>query len=154
ILGTVLLGLTAAGEAPRAREAAGPQRLEGLWAELASTDPSQALAALLALAEEPEASVNLLKTRLKPIRASRALIDQWIADLSSPQFGARTRASAELERVVDIAAPQMRKALEDGPSLELRHRLERVLATQRPGGEDAFPNRVQAVRAIALLEQV
>jgi hypothetical protein len=159
MLAATLLGLTAhlsaaLGAVPRPPRAVDPLRLEGWWADLTSTDPIQALAALRALAGQPESAVHLLKNRLKPVRADRARIDRWIADLDSPHFAARIRASEELELVVDLAAPQLRKALENQPSLELRRRLERVLEVLPPEGDAALPHRVQAARAIALLEQV
>src|SRR5271166_4126705 len=86
----------AVGAVPQAPRTIDPQRLENLWADLASTDPIQALAALLAMADKPEPAVQLLKTRLKPVRGDQAQISRWIADLDSPHFTARARASDEL----------------------------------------------------------
>jgi hypothetical protein len=158
MLAVMLLGLTrslaADAAPPSSADAETQQRLEGCWAELAGSDPIQALAALLTMADEPEAAVKLVAARVKPVRANPKQIDLWIADLDSPHFAARTRASAELEWIVDFAQPQLRKALENQPSLELKRRLERVLEALPSGGESSFPARVQAVRAIAFLEHV
>src|SRR5271166_624036 len=105
----------AAGAVPQSPRPIDPQRLEFLWADLASTDPIQALAALLAMADKPEPAVQWLETHLRPVRGDQPQINRWIADLDSPHFTARARASEELERVVDIAAPQLRKALQEKP---------------------------------------
>jgi hypothetical protein len=98
-------------------------------------------------------TVTFLRERLRPFpNPDQRWISQLITDLDSEEFEARKRASAELEKLGDLAEPALCKALESNPSLETRKRLQTILetvVTQPPTGE-----RLQALRALAVLEYI
>src|SRR5262249_47783955 len=76
----------------------------------------------------------------------------WIKDLDSNEFDAREKAASELERLGEMAGPALRKALDGNPSLEVRQRLEGLLAkvdARIPTGES-----LRGLRAIWVLEWV
>ncbi|MBY0527127.1 MAG: hypothetical protein K2R98_27275 [Gemmataceae bacterium] len=127
-----------------------PVRLDALWLRLADQDPLPAHRAVWALIADPEEAVPFLKDRLRPIpRVEPQRVVLWIDDLDSASFTVREKAQRELEAVVDQAAPLLRRALADRPSLEITRRIERLLALleQPPLGAS-----LQALRAIAVLE--
>lgn len=120
-----------------------------LWADLAEKAP-QGRAAVWALVEQPKPALAWLKDRLKPVKDD-ANIAQLIADLNSKQFAARQRATQELERLADVARPALRQALANRPSLEMRRRLESLLAR---APEKLSPEQLRDLRALHALEQI
>ncbi len=54
-------------------------------------------------------------------------VARWIAELDSPKFPERERASRELEKLGRAAGPALRRALEGKVSAEQRGRIERLL---------------------------
>src|SRR5262249_43555777 len=64
----------------------------------------------------------------KQPKASAEQIAAWIIDLDSNEFTVRTKATDELRKHVLQAAPALEKALNDKPSLEVRQRIEDLLA--------------------------
>jgi hypothetical protein len=122
-------------------------------ADLAGDDAVKASKALWTMASTPEPSVALLTKRLRPVpQPDDRKIRQWIADLDSPQFEVRRVASAELEKLAELAGPALTEALANLPPLEVRQRLEQLLEKL----ESASPGRDQllAVRATTLLERI
>jgi RNA polymerase sigma factor (sigma-70 family) len=68
------------------------------------------------------------KEKLRPAAPADAQqIARLIGDLKGKQFGARQKAMQELEKLGHAAEPALRKALADGPMLELRQRIEQLL---------------------------
>jgi hypothetical protein len=121
------------------------------WADLAAADAAKAYAAIWRLAENPAASVPLLRRHLRPVTdAEMKVIRQHLQDLDSEAFGTRERAFQQLQRLGWAAEPMLRRALEEKPSLETRRRIERLL--------EALDNRpstgelLRTVRALAVLE--
>src|SRR5205085_1660922 len=95
---------------------------------LAAKDAARAFRGLHRLAAAPEQAVALLKERLRPMKAADAeAVRRWIADLASEKFVVRQKASQELEKLADLAASALRKALADCPSEEARRRMEQLL---------------------------
>ncbi len=121
-----------------------------LWEELASADPAKAFAAArqFALARGQMAEVFGARahpaTLLQPGRVQRL-----VTDLGGEAFAARKSAEAELIALGDQAEPDLRKVLENEPSVDLRQRVERILeaATGRNGGA-----AIRDLRAVELLE--
>jgi WD40 repeat protein len=124
------------------------------WAHLASRDAAQAYRAIRKLADVPEQAVALLGERLRPAApgASARVIARMIADLDSDDFEVREKAREGLEKEGEWAEPALRRALADRPSLEVRRRIERLLALLE-GGPPSSP-RMQMLRAIAVLERL
>src|SRR5262249_52639926 len=72
-----------------------------------------------------------------------------IRDLDHEDFDARERATRELTALVDSAAPALRTAAKDSPSLEVRRRAAEVLA-QQPDWR--YPLRGEAARLVRAVE--
>jgi RNA polymerase sigma factor (sigma-70 family) len=129
---------------PTARE------LEVLWADLAGDDARRAYRALWSLAAAPEQSVPFLQDRLHARPGFDQALDRLTADLDSPAYAARERATRELGQLGDAATPALRRALAHHPSLEARRRIEKLLA--RPTGSDA--PALPLLRAVEALELI
>jgi HEAT repeat protein len=137
---------------PRLTKPLSPQDLEPFWKSLARKDAAKAYAAISAFEAVPETSLPFLKDRLlsaPAIDAKRIL--ELITDLGSERFQVRQAASNELTRLGDKATGYLRQALADNPSLEVRRRVESLLAAARSiqPGED-----LRRRRAIQVLEDI
>lgn len=128
-------------------------RLEQLWTELANRDAVRAQKAVGELIHSPNAAVSLLAGKLTPVPATpRQRIRTYLADLDSDEFLRRDKATHELEQLGEVAAPAMRKLLEEKPPLEVRRRIEALLETieARPLSPDAL----RAIRTLQVLETI
>jgi hypothetical protein len=129
------------------------QRLEGLWADLAGANAARAFDAICALASDPGPAIPFLRTRLHPVpRPDRATIEKLIAELNSERFEVRKRAADELEKLADLAEPALRQALDRRPPLEVRRRIEKLLAQIE--GPVTEPEQLRVLRAIEALERI
>jgi hypothetical protein len=118
-------------------------------------DADKAYAAVGRLAAAPGQAVPFLRDRLRPARppdaGQRKRIRELITDLDSDDFARREKASEVLEKLGEAAEPALRQALEGGPSVEARRRLEKLLATRN--GPLPPLERLRTLRALAALEQ-
>jgi WD40 repeat protein len=131
----------------------GPARLAKAWANLAGADAARAFRARWDLASSPEEAVALLKDRLHPAPpADRERLLRLLAGLGSDLFTVRAKAQAELEAIGDPAEPALRQALEDKVTLEVRRRVQSVLARLR--GPVTRPEVLRPIRAVAVLENI
>ena len=129
-----------------------PRELEKRWIDLASDAGPQAVQALWDLVASPEQTVPLLRQRLKPAEPADAQrVERLIRDLDSDDFQTRTKATEELERIVDGAEPALRKKLAEKPSLEMRQRIQQILSKLEPS---VSAERLRTLRAIQVLEYV
>ena len=64
----------------------------------------------------------------------------------------REKAREELEKLGDLAEPALRQTLANDPSLEIRKRVQAIV--ERLGGPVTQPELVQALRAVAVLEDI
>ncbi len=130
-----------------------PPDLEGAWTDLFGEDGFKAHKAVWALAAAPGQALPLLREQLKPVAAGDAKrIAQLVAELDSDDFEVREKASAELEKVGEPAAPALRKALEGTPSAELRSRADRLL--ERFSGKVVSPDFLRRERALEVAEHM
>src|SRR5262245_4435276 len=129
--------------------------LPGAWQALAGTDTATALRGLWTLARVPKEAVPFTSERLQGLLAGATprRIAQLIDDLDSSKFATRERADRELEEVIDTAAPYLQRVLNNKPGLEMSRRVERLLASQTVM-DAGNPRRLQAARAVALLESL
>ncbi len=128
------------------------KQLDGLWQRLAGNQAAGAREALWQMVSSPEESVAFLRSRLRPVPpVSAKRTGQLIDDLDDDRFAVRQRASQELERLGELAGPQLRMVLEGRPSLELRTRVTRLLA-QMEGKPSVTTLRHS--RALEVLEQI
>jgi WD40 repeat protein len=128
------------------------ETLESLWSDLAGNDAARAFAALRDLAACPDQAVALIKDRVRPATpADGDRVARLVADLHSDRFERRREAQAELDALGELAGPALRQALAEDPPLEVRQRLERLLArpaTRLPARE------LRELRAVELLELI
>lgn len=127
--------------------------LDDLWSDLADADAAKAYRALCRLARSPEQGVSLLQRHLRPASpAEGPRLARLIADLDNDQFAVREEATRELEKLGTLAEAELRKALANRPSPEMRRRVEHVLA--RTQGAAPTADRLRTGRALEMLELV
>jgi HEAT repeat protein len=97
--------------------------------------------------------VPLLQERLRPIvRPNPDQVARLISDLDSATFAVREKAADELEKMEELAAPHLRKALASEPSPEVRRRAKELL--DRIEEEVFSPNALRGWRALEVLERI
>lgn len=125
-----------------------------LWSSLSGADGPAAWRAVRALASAlragDETAAALLRDRLQPVAGES--IEDLMTALDAEEFEAREKASAALERLGAAARPLLQKALEAGPSAELRTRIETLLQKSGAGALEP-PDRLGVHRALAALER-
>ena len=129
-----------------------PERLSALWDDLAEADAGKAYRAGWRLASDPEASVALLRKRLRPAEVDAEAVAKVLAVLDSNDFDEREAASRQLAAFGELAGPAVRKALEAKPSLEASRRL--VELADKLDGPVAIPEQARALRFVEVLEHV
>jgi WD40 repeat protein len=96
--------------------------LAALWADLAD-DPAKAYQAIGRLAVAPKEAGPFLGERVRPAALPEAAaVARLLADLDNDSFDERERATAELRRLGDLAAPALRQFLRGQPGTEGRRR--------------------------------
>jgi RNA polymerase sigma factor (sigma-70 family) len=124
--------------------------LESLWAELAKSDPYTAFAATQKLLTDRKPAVHFLSERLRPVpMIEEAQLNQLVAALGG-SFSDRRKATTELERLGEMAVPQLRKTIEGNPSLDLKQRIETLL--QKATVNKLQGDRLRERRSVELLE--
>ncbi len=130
---TVLIwdALSLTGEPPAAGNLS-RKELEALWADLGGADAAKGYRAIRALVAAPEPTVPFLREHLRALSPldGKALA-RLIADLDAGQFAVREKAMHELEKLGPSAGPALRQVLAGQPSLEVRRRVEQLLAKQQ-----------------------
>jgi HEAT repeat protein len=104
------------------------------------------------LTEAAPQTFALFGERLRPaadVPAER--LRQLLSNLDSTDFTIRAAASQELEKLGDLAVPVLRRALKGNPSLEMRQRIEALLANLRLLHQ---PEALRRQRAVRVLEQI
>ncbi|HEY7424448.1 MAG TPA: WD40 repeat domain-containing protein [Gemmataceae bacterium] len=126
------------------------EELTSLWTALAA-DAHRAEEAIRQLAYAPKQSVPFLKEHLRPAASvAPEKIQHLLRDLDSEKFEVREQASGELEQRGEAVEADLRKCLKDRPSLEVRRRIEKILAQLN---EYHLPSdTLRALRALACLE--
>lgn len=127
--------------------------LNDLWTCLASDDGRAAYSAIRMMADMPEKSIELLRTRLQPaIAIDEKEITRLVKNLGDDRFDVREKAMKTLESMGEGAFDQLRKALMKSQSPEVRRRLEQLL--ERSDGMAKSGDRLQVIRAIEVLELI
>jgi len=148
---TILLWDLTFGAAPVARALTAPEA-GVLWNDLAAPDARRAYAAVWRLADaKGEAAMSLIKQKLKPISDNDfAKARIHITDLGSESFKTREQARKDLEKLDSTVVPALQEALEANPPLEVRRRLEALLARPLPLTADTLRD----LRAVHTLERM
>jgi WD40 repeat protein len=151
--GTLLVWDARAGEAGRrgGDMSLSGKELEALWEEL-GREAGRAGRALGTLAGAPARAVPFLRGKLRPVpTASKEVVARRIAELGDRRFAIRDRAARELTELGEVVEPALRQALETGPVLEVRRRVERLLERLDPRKS---PERLRWLRAVEALERI
>lgn len=146
---TILVWDATVGASPDA--ALSVRQLRTLWRDIADADASRAYRAIWRMALAPKQAVPFLTEQVCPVASLDATrqkqADRLVADLDSDQFAARQDAETELEKMGTIVEPALRQALENKPSLEVRRRIEAVLAK-------LANERLRLLRALEAIERM
>jgi hypothetical protein len=138
---------------PPARELS-PAALDVEWQALGGEDAARAHRALWSLRALPQQALPLLKTHLRPAAAvDPEQITKLLGDLDSGEFAVREKATADLEKLGEAAAPRLLRALKGGElSAEASRRVQGLLdkCQALPPGRD----RLRTLRMLELLEQL
>ncbi len=122
------------------------------WDDLAG-DAGKAYRAIGALTAAPDQAVPFLAEQLKPAAVpDPKRVANLIARLDSQRFTDREAVTRELEKLGGLVEPAVRRALADGPTAEVKRRLEALL--QKMDALTPTPGEVRAVRAVEVLEHV
>jgi len=153
--GTVVIWDIAAkiGQTSASRRDLGAEELENLWVELGDSDASKAYQAIRALTDVPRQAVPFLREKAQRLAALEPKqVATLLANLDSQLFAVRQQASAELEKLGDLAEATLQRALMNKPSVEMCQRLEQLLGRlDRCPGDSA---RLQGLRATEVLERI
>jgi RNA polymerase sigma factor (sigma-70 family) len=132
---------------PRATGAARPTA--DLWADLAGDDAAAAYRAAAQVSAQAD-GVALLRQHLRPVSPLDAAgVTKAIADLDSDTPAVRQEASRRLAAAGRRVEPALRRALDRGPSLEARQRMQRLLDGF---AGDLSPDELRERRAVTALE--
>jgi hypothetical protein len=123
---------------------------ERLWADLGGTDAVKAYRAVWRLRASADAA-SFLEPRLRLTVVGNVSAAYLIKDLDAPRFAVREKALRELEKQGRFAESALRAALADKPPLELRRRIEPLLARMGPPGQLPIED-VRTLRALEVLE--
>lgn len=131
-------------------------KIAAAWDELGGKNGKVVYNDLMtALIGNPEATVELLRQRLKPaagIKANPADIDRLIGELDNEKFAVRVKATSALEHLGDLAGASLRKAMLAQTSLEAQRRLKSLL--ERLDQAILATDDVRLVRAVEVLEKI
>jgi WD40 repeat protein len=138
---------------PAGKTALGAEQLAALWNDLADPNGKKAYDAINLLAAAPASVVPFVKDKLKPIPpVDPQVLDKLFTDLNSEKFKDRDKASAELEKLGDLALGALQKRLAANPSLEMRQRMDKILAKLQ--GPVKSPDMLRMFGAIEALEKM
>jgi hypothetical protein len=127
------------------------RQVEQLWLQLAEENAAKGDEALWRLVLAARQAVPFLKKQLRPVAAPDSdRIQRLLSELDNSSFAVREKAARDLANIAEAAAPALRKALAGKPSLEVRRRIESLLAAlETPVGP-----RLQQLRAVDVLEHI
>src|SRR5262249_50730246 len=122
-----------------------------IWENLGDDDEAVAYRAAWQLTNSTPSAVARLRDPLKPVAAPAETkrIEALIHKLDSDEAETRKSGYEDLEELGAVADPALTRALKSGPSLEIRRRLEELLARV----SKLTQQRLQQLRAILALER-
>jgi WD40 repeat protein len=131
------------------------EQCEACWTALAEKDAAKAYRTMCQLIAAPSDALAVLRSHLKPVPVvEEARIAKLIANLDANEFAVREKATEELRKLGELAEPAMRKALASRPTLEMKRRLQDLLAEIEDGRWHLTPDRLRQLRAIEVLERI
>jgi RNA polymerase sigma factor (sigma-70 family) len=140
---------------PPIRETLTAKELEALWADLADEDAAKAWRAVWRMAEAPKDALSLLRGRVKPYPTAPADVTRkLLVDLDSDSFARREEAVKRLKELGLPAEPALRAALQAKPSLEMKRRIEPLLAALTETPQAISADDLRQLRALIVLERI
>jgi HEAT repeat protein len=124
--------------------------MERLWDALKGPDARVAQMAVIELARRPAQGVPFLAGKLSPPPAE-ADLPKLIADLGAERYVVRKSAMRKLSELGETAVPALRERLGASPTLEVRRRIEELLALQER--REASEEGLRVMRAVQALER-
>jgi WD40 repeat protein len=123
------------------------------WERLRSLKAEEAHRSKWAMAGDLEKTVAFFREKLFPKQSLPiGRVQEWIADLDSPQYSVREQASKELRTHFDQAAAELRQAVKRTTSAEVRKRINQIIEGAETGAPD--PDHLRELRANEVLEQI
>jgi WD40 repeat protein len=149
---TLMLWKTAVVErAGAAVPAAG--ELVAAWKSLSGSDAVAAYRARQTLLAGGKATVALLRAEVRAaVAPDQRMLAKWIAELDDAKFKVREKATAELLRHGEMAQGPLKEVLKGKPTLEVRQRVEQLLA--KIADQPIPPATWRSLTAIAVLEGI
>jgi hypothetical protein len=101
----------------------------------------------------PRQSVPFLQTMLQPIAPpDRRRVARLLADLDNEVFEKRRQASDALLQLGELVEPELRKTLEEKPTLEVRRRV--LMLLEQIERQTTSPQALRILRVTAVLERL
>jgi WD40 repeat protein len=130
-----------------------PEAAASAWKDLADPNAAKAGRAMAVFRQAGPQAVDFLRERLQPQRMPTAKqMEKWLKDLDDDQFTVREDAALALKHHVEIVVSTLRKALDAGPTPEVRRSLTRLIDLAEEG--NWAPEALRTLRAIEVLEQL
>ena len=149
IVWNVKEGLLAAAERPQA-----DKDFAKCWDTLRDGKPLDASETVASLAAGQDDAVNWLESKLRPAGKPDAVkVKKWLAQLNDNAQPKRDEASRELAALGPLIETEVKKALADPPSAEVKRRLQELQREMRSLWS-SDPDTVRAVRAVYVLERI
>jgi hypothetical protein len=146
-----LTGLRAQAGLPQPKR--NPSDVQDIWSALADTNAAKAYQAIWRLAATPSLTVTFLREHLHPVgRRDGKTLERLLADLDSPAYLVRQRATQELSDFGQPAEPALRKALAGQRSPEVQRRIEQIIKHLEQPETLPSAEQLQALRAVEVLE--
>lgn len=123
-----------------------PAELPELWDDLQSSDVRRAYQAYWRMVIAGPMTVRFLGDRLKPVReAPPDTLARLIKELGHGNYAVRHQAMQDLERLGEATGPALRVAMKNNSPLEMRRRIESLLAKHHDARQ---------IQAISMLEAI
>jgi WD40 repeat protein/HEAT repeat protein len=124
--------------------------LGALWEILAVPEADRAYRAIWRLSEDGKGTAELLRSKIPAVQpADQDRLAKLIADLNSESFQTRNTAARELAKLGDRSASALEDALKKPLSVEVRRRLQNLLAALK---REPTLEELREIRAVQALE--
>jgi WD40 repeat protein len=128
-----------------------PEVTRRLWNQLLAHDAAVAYPALKKLLAAGDQTVLFLKAELPWENSTRKRVKELLSLLNNDTFAVRQKALRELEDILPVVQPILKREMAGPLPLETRQRLQKALAKPGLKGEAPEPG-LRALRALQILE--
>jgi hypothetical protein len=131
------------------------EELEKRWLDLQSGNTAKGVVAVESLLKNAKLVVPFLKKKTAAEKPPTAeAISKWISDLASSIYMTRELAAAEIEKHLYLAEPLLKQRLAKDDSVDVRRRIEGLLAKIPKLQDGLTPNELRPLRVISVLERI